>query len=470
MQYISTRGQAPNLSFDDALMAGLARDGGLYIPKTLPHFSYKDWQKMRCLPYQELATKIMQSLAGTDSILNAYFYDYYCQAYRHFDHHAIVPLTQYHHHHYILELFHGNSYAFKDMALQPLGLFFDHLLKARKQRKTIIGATSGDTGSAAMEAFKNCDSVDVFILFPKGRVSNIQQRQMTTINKAHMHAIAIDGSFDDCQDLVKAVFNDHHFCDEVNLGAVNSINWGRIASQIIYYCYAALQLGAPERNNIAFCVPSGNFGNIYAGYCAYKMGLPIKKLISASNHNDILYRFFNYNDMRLEDVTPSYSPSMDIQISSNFERLLYELCDNDGQKTCDYINQLRQSGQMHLDDMMFQQCQNLFAGTKCNDDETLSIIKKIYDETGDIIDPHTAIGIAGGCEFLDNAEQEITMVTLATAHPAKFNNIVEKALGFLPDLPKNLHDLLDRKEYYHDMTNDTALLKQYIKDNMTQIT
>lgn len=461
MRYISTRGKATPLSFDDAVMAGLASDGGLYIPEKFPSFSHQEWQGMVSLSYSELAATIMQRLGG-DSILLPNWRNYYDDAYQDFTHKAILPLRQYDHNHYILELFHGNSFAFKDMALQPLGIFFNQLLKQRGTRQTIIGATSGDTGAAAMEAFKHSDNVDVFILFPNGRVSDVQRRQMTTIDQPHIHALAIDGTFDDCQDLVKALFNDHDFAQKVNLAAVNSINWGRIASQIIYYCYAALQLGAPNKR-IGFCVPSGNFGNIYAGYCAYKMGLPIAKLVTASNHNNILYRFFRDNDMRLEQVKPSHSPSMDIQISSNFERLLYDLCDCDGEKTTNYIHNLRKNGDMALDSKLYRECRQLFDGTYCDDAQTLAEVKRHYDETGIVIDPHSAIGVAGGREILaQENNDDMVMVSIATAHPAKFNDAIDQALGFTPPLPQALEEMQHKQENIINMANNADKLKELI--------
>ena len=450
LRYISTRGDAPALGFEDVLLTGLARDGGLYLPETWPTFSATEISAMAGLSYPELALRVMTPFVG-DEIPEAEFAALINEAYSVFDHKAVAPLRQLDHDEWLMELFHGPTLAFKDFALQLLGRLLDRTLTNRGARATIVGATSGDTGSAAIEACRDRDAIDIFILHPKGRVSEVQRRQMTTVMSANVHNIAIEGTFDDCQAMVKAMFNNHEFRDEIKLSAVNSINWARVMAQIVYYFHAAVALGSPHRE-VTFSVPTGNFGDVFAGYCARQMGLPIDQLIVATNRNDILARFFQTGSYAKGTVSPTMSPSMDIQVSSNFERLLFDMEDRDGARIRALMGALDQSGEFDIDADRLAESQKLFTGLAIDEEETLEVIRQITETTGVAIDPHSAIGVAAARRVRRNPASPL--VSLATAHTAKFPDAVEKATGVRPELPARLADLMDRPERYDVLPND----------------
>ena len=459
MKYISTRGQAPALGFCDTMLAGLAGDGGLYVPETWPQFTPAVIAALAGKPYAEAAFSVIRPFIGgeiDDDALAAI-----CDgAYAEFRHPAVVPLTQLGPSEWVLELFHGPTLAFKDVAMQLLARLMDHVLAERGSRVTIVGATSGDTGAAAIEAFRGRDNVDVFILFPEGRVSPIQQRQMTTVDAGNVHALAVKGTFDDCQDQVKAMFNDLAFRDAMNLSAVNSINWARIMAQIVYYFVAGVALGAPDRA-VAFSVPSGNFGNVFAAYGAGRMGLPVAQLIVGSNKNDILTRFFESGSMKITGVSPTISPSMDIQVSSNFERLLYDVLDGDGAQVRRVMQSFRQSGEFAVSPEQLQRLRRLFDAQRYDDAQTGREIAARLEAAGELLDPHTAIATAAA---RDEARPEISaVVALATAHAAKFPDAVEKASGHRPELPARLADLYEREERCVSLPNDLVALQDYIR-------
>ena len=376
MHYISTRGEAPALAFDDVLLTGLARDGGLYVPESWPQFSVADLEAMRAFSYSDLACRIMTPFLG-GTIPEEDFAEMVAEAYASFESEDVVPMVDMGDGQWLMELFHGPTLAFKDVALQLLGRLFDYVLQKRGERVTIVGATSGDTGSAAIEACKDREAIDIFMLYPFGRVSEVQQRQMTTVTSTNVHNVAIEGTFDDCQDLVKACFNDLPFRDEVNLSAVNSINWARIMAQIVYYFRAGLMLGTPEKS-IGFTVPTGNFGNIYAGYAAHLMGLSVEQFVVASNRNDILFRFFEKNAMEMEMVVPTLSPSMDIQVSSNFERLLFDLLDRDGAKVSHAMTEFRDSGKLTIAETVWEKSRERFDACRIDDVITTAVIDRVY--------------------------------------------------------------------------------------------
>mgnify|MGYP002713022265 CR=1 FL=1 len=459
MRYISTRGKAPELDFDNVLLAGLARDGGLYVPAEWPKLTADDLKSFRGLAYDEIATRVMYPFVA-GCIPEDDFATLVAQAYAGFDHDAVCPMKQLDPNAWVMELFHGPTLAFKDVALQLLGRLFDYVLSKRGERVTIAGATSGDTGSAAIEACRDRDTIDIYILHPHNRTSEVQRRQMTTVMAPNVHNIAIDGTFDDCQDLVKAMFNDQPFRDEVNLSAVNSINWARIMAQIVYYIYAGVSLGAPDRG-ITVSVPTGNFGNVFAGYAAREMGLPVDQFIIGSNSNDILTRFFQDNDMTAGDVVPTLSPSMDIQVSSNFERLLFDLMDRDGEAVNDMLQQFRASGRMPLEKARWEKACELFSAHRLDDSETLAAIGAIYQSSGELVDPHTAVGIVSG--WLQRRDPASPLVCMATAHPAKFPKAVEDATGVFPHLPKHLADLYDREERMSILSNSVDAVQSEIR-------
>ncbi len=461
IRYISTRGQAPVLGFEDVLLAGLARDGGLYVPDRWPSLSAGDLRSFRGLDYATLAAELMQPFIAR-AVPESDFAAMTASAYRHFGHPEVAPLVPLGANEHLLELFHGPTFAFKDFALQLVGPVFDYVLKRRGERITILGATSGDTGSAAIAALAGRESVDVFILHPKGRVSDIQRLQMTTVDAANIHNIAIEGTFDDCQDLVKAAFNDLALRDALKLSAVNSINWARVAAQIVYYVWAALKLGAPLRE-VAFAVPTGNFGNVYAGYAARQMGLPIAQLIVGSNRNDILTRFFEDRSMEMRAVEPSLSPSMDIQVSSNFERLLFDLLGRDGARVAAGMAEFRRTGRLAVDDAAWQKARAIFSAARFGDEETLDWIRRIRDETGRVVDPHSAIGIAAG--RARRRDPAVPLIALATAHPAKFGGAVKRAIGAEPPLPPALADLAKRREHCVMLPNSAPQLFDYLRQN-----
>jgi threonine synthase len=459
MRYISTRGQAPARDFAEVLLTGLADDGGLFMPETWPHFSPADWRAMRGLSYPELVARVMCPFVGTSiafETLSAICRD----AYAGFDHPAVAPLVQLETHLFAQELFHGPTLAFKDMAMQVLGLLFEHVLTERNARVTIVGATSGDTGSAAIEACANRDRIDIVILHPHERTSLVQRRQMTTALAPNVGNVAIEGTFDDCQDLVKALFADVPFRTEMNLSAVNSINWARIAAQIPYYVAAALALGAPDRE-VAFSVPTGNFGNVLAAWAARRMGLPVARLIVGSNRNDILTRFLENNDMSMVPVEPSLSPSMDIQVSSNFERLLFELFDRDPTTTADAMRGFRSTGRMAVPDTAWHRVRTVFHGFRLDDPGTEAEIRRLHDVCGYLADPHSAIGIAAARAH--PPAHGVATVAMATAHPAKFPDAIEQAIGIRPELPPRLAGLMTRPERFTVLPNDLAAVEANVR-------
>jgi threonine synthase len=460
VKYVSTRGQAPILDFDQVLLAGLARDGGLYVPESWPHFSTLDIRSLRGLSYPQVAAKIIEPfVAGclTPDEIGALCQDTYGA----FSHPAVAPLTQMAPDRWLLELFHGPTLAFKDYALQLVGRLFDHVLKKRGEHVTIVGATSGDTGSAALESCRDRDCIKIVILHPKGRVSEVQRRQMTTILSANVRNLAVDGTFDDCQNIVKTLFNDHQFRDEFNLSAVNSINWARIMAQIAYYFWAAVALGAPDRP-VAFSVPTGNFGNVFAGYAAMRMGLPISQLVVGSNRNDILTRFFETGSMTASGVVPTLSPSMDIQVSSNFERLMWEFLGRDGAATAQLLTEFNRSGIMSLPAPAWTAMTSLFQAYRFDDQATQAIMRQTYEQTGQILDPHSAIGY--GAALASRPMPGIPLISLATAHPAKFPDAVKAATGIHPALPSHLSDLLTRPERMDGIAADCSHIKDYVRN------
>jgi threonine synthase len=459
MKYLSTRGAAPALSFDEVLLTGLAEDGGLYLPESWPQLGPEEIRGFAGLDYGEVAFRVARPFVA-GAIPDPELRDIYAAAYAGFDHAAVAPLKQLDRKTWLLELFHGPTLAFKDFALQALGRMFDYLLAQRGERVTIVGATSGDTGSAAIEACRDRARIDIFILHPRGRVSEVQRRQMTTVPSDNVHNIAVDGSFDDCQDLVKAMFNDAAFRAEMKLSAVNSINWARIVSQIAYYFAAAAALGAPERE-VSFAVPSGNFGNVFSGYAARRMGLPVRRLLVGSNHNDILARTFASGTMSMAEVQPTLSPSMDIQVSSNFERLLFELFERDGSKVADTLARFRASGSVDLGETAWRRAREVFDGHRLDDPETLAEMARLHRETGELIDPHSAIGVATARAKQDGSG--VPVIALATAHPAKFPDAVEKACGVRPALPPRLADLLEREERCAAVENDLAAVQAHVR-------
>ena len=459
MRYVSTRGQAPVRDFRGVLLAGLAEDGGLYMPETWPRFSPDDLRSLRGLPYPALAARVMQPFVG-DAIPYATLLRICEDAYAGFGSPAVVPLVQIDTNLWVQELFHGPTLAFKDMAMQVLGRLFDHVLEAAGQRVTIVGATSGDTGSAAIEACAGRERIDIVILHPQGRTSEVQRRQMTTVLAPNVTNVAVEGSFDDCQDLVKAMFNDLPFRSEMALSAVNSINWARIAAQIPYYIAGGLALGAPDRD-IAFSVPTGNFGNVLAAWAARQMGLPVARLLVGANRNDILARFFVANDMTMQPVEPSLSPSMDIQVSSNFERLLFELLDRDPAATARVMTDFRASGRMAVPQAGWQRAAALFQGFTLDDPGTLAEIRRLHAACGYLADPHTAVGIAAARALTGDAATPI--IAMATAHPAKFPDAMQMATGMRPPLPTRMADLYERPERLTRAPNDLAEIQALVR-------
>ncbi|HBF30257.1 threonine synthase [Rhizobium sp.] len=458
MDFISTRGEAPTLGFCDALLAGLARDGGLYLPKTWPKFSKREIKALRGKSYQEVAFAVLKPFVEGD-IADDAMRSMINDAYATFRHPAIAPLVQTGPNSYILELFHGTTLAFKDVAMQLLGRLMDHVLRERGQRATIVGATSGDTGGAAIDAFAGLANVDVFILFPHGKVSPVQQRQMTTSKADNVRALAVEGNFDDCQNLVKAMFNHAAFRDEVKLSGVNSINWARIMAQVVYYFTSALSLGGPDRK-ISFTVPTGNFGDIFAGYVAREMGLPIDKLVIATNDNDILARTLKTGRYEMKGVKATTSPSMDIQISSNFERLLFEVSGRDAGEIRSQMAGLAQSGAFEIKPEAMKEIKKLFRAGRATEKDVAKTIKDTLAATGYLLDPHTACGVAVAAKY---EKPQSPMVTLATAHPAKFPAAVKSASGIDPALPTWLSDLMDREERFDILASDLGVVEGFIR-------
>lgn len=463
MKYISTRGGETAQSFTDVLLKGLASDGGLFIPEKWPSLSEKTLNDLNGTSYIDIAQAVTAPFIGND-IAPDMMKRIFTETYRgEFKHSCVAPLVQIDQNIWIMELFHGPTLAFKDYALQVLGRLFDHVLSERGERVTIVGATSGDTGSAAIEACKGCKNIDIFILHPEGRTSEVQRRQMTTIDAPNVHNIALDGNFDDCQNLVKAMFNDTKFRRDMNLSAVNSINWARIMSQIIYYFSAALSLGAPTRK-VSFAVPTGNFGNVYAAYAARQMGLPIENLIIGSNRNDILTRFFETGTMTGEEVEPSLSPSMDIQISSNFERYLCDLLGRDTANITALMDEFKDTGSFSVSDAQIAQARDEFDAYACDDEQTKQVMANCYQKTGYILDPHTAVGL--GAAMQAKRETSTPLIALACAHPAKFPDAVESAIGLRPELPPHLADLYDRKEHVTSLSNDLVTVQDFVRSNV----
>ena len=457
MEYISTRGQAPNLDFEHATLAGLASDGGLYLPDKWPCLSADDIRALQNKNYPELAAAIIGLFAG-QSIGAEEMDRLASNAYGNFSHDAIVPLKQLDDKLFFMELFHGPTLAFKDLSLQMLGQLFQYFLEKNQGARTIVGATSGDTGSAAIAGLRGLSAITLFMLHPRGRVSEVQRRQMTTVQDENIHNLAVDGTFDDCQNLVKALFNDAEFRRRHSLSAVNSINWARIAAQVVYYFHAALQLGAPDRA-LNFAVPTGNFGNAFAGYVAKRMGLPIRRLIIGSNSNDILTRFFECGVMEKTDVTPTLSPSMDIQVSSNFERYLFELLAHDSGQLRRIMASFNGYGKFKIDQSLLQKAQRIFGAYRMDDQQIKTDINQIYQSSGEIIDPHSIIGISAARAF---AEADVPTVALGTAHPAKFPRAIKLATGIDVALPARLGDLMTMEEKVENVDNNLESIKTRI--------
>jgi len=456
MRYVSTRGSAPELGFADAMLAGLATDGGLYVPDEWPALP-SSWVDAPTRGYVPTAVDVMWPFV--DGVVErSEFESIVAESYAGFDDDAVAPLRDLGDGLWLLELFHGPTLAFKDVALQLLGRLMDHELARRAQRVTVLGATSGDTGSAAIEALRDRSAIDVVILHPAGRVSDVQRRQMTTVDASNVHNVAIDGTFDDCQDLVKAAFGRAELRARFDLAAVNSINWARVMAQVVYYVTAAAQLGGG--GPVAFAVPTGNFGNVFAGYGALRMGLPIDQLVIGSNRNDILSRFFTTGSMEITEVHPTLSPSMDIQVSSNLERLLFELNGRDGAALAELMLAFRAEGSVTVPADQLQRVSEVFDAARLDDEGTVAVIRELAETTGVTVDPHTAVGIAAARACRRDAM--VPMVALATAHPAKFPDAVELATGERPGLPDRLADLFDRPEHLTSLPNDLDLLVDFL--------
>lgn len=459
--YVSTRGDAPHLRFDDVTLAGLARDGGLYVPQAVPSLSREDCDNLLHQSYVEAAWRVLLPFAVPDidakdlgQLLRA--------AYASFETPEVAPLRRLEDGHYLLELFHGPTFAFKDVALQFLGRLFAHILSRRGERVTIVGATSGDTGSAAIAAFAGLPNVDIVILHPKGRVSDVQRRQMTTVLAANVHNVAVEGDFDDCQRLVKEMFGDAAFRDDMKLSAINSINWARIAAQVVYYVTASLKVRDMTGAAPAFVVPTGNFGNIYAGYVARQMGAPVARLVAATNRNDILYRFFATGQMKRHAVEPSLSPSMDIQVASNFERLLFDLFNRRGDAVAETMRHFQGGGPFRLDTGLMDGLRHVFGSGRCDDEQTLAVIADVHKAQGLMLDPHTAVGVHVARQYRQRYPAQ-PVVTLATAHAAKFPDAVRRATGVVPEAPAALARIMDMPERCDSLPADLAVLQAHVR-------
>ena len=459
MKYISTRGNSPALSFEDTMLTGLAPDGGLYVPETVPVLGAADIAAMEGESYEDIAFRVMRPFVG-DTFTDDEFRTLIAKAYAGFEHVCRAPVKQVGDGLWMAELFHGPTLAFKDFAMQLIGQMFQHVLTRRGERITIVGATSGDTGSAAIEAFKGLDNVDVCILYPHGRVSEVQRRQMTTPDEANVHALAVDGTFDDCQRHLKDMFADHSFRDDVRLAAVNSINWARVMAQVVYYFSTAVALGAPTRR-VSFCVPTGNFGDIFAGFIAKEMGLPIDRLVIATNQNDILHRCLQTGAYTKAGVRPSISPSMDIEVSSNFERALFWAHGRDGAAVAGLMNDLNGTGSFSISDNAMADLKAHYDSGMADEATTKATITRTLAQSSEVVCPHTAVGLHVASEV---AVQQTPMITLATAHPAKFPAAVEQATGYHPALPKRMADLYDRSERVTRVANDLGALQNAIKE------
>ena len=458
MRYISTRGQAPALSFEEVVLTGLAPDGGLYVPETYPQMSKQEIADLAGLPYHEVAFRVMRPYIG-DCIDEVTLRAILKATYASFNHDAVAPLKQLGNNHFLLELFHGPTLAFKDVALQLLGRLLDHFLVKRGERGVIMGATSGDTGSAAIEGCKPCEQVDIFILHPHNRVSEVQRRQMTCVLAPNVHNLAVEGDFDDCQAMVKASFGDQSFLNGQRLIAVNSINWARIMAQIVYYFTSAVAVGSPHRE-VSFSVPSANFGDVFAGYVARKMGLPIRQLIVATNANDILHRTLHDNDFSKKKLEPTLAPSMDIVVSSNFERLLFDLYEQDGAAVASLLEDF-QNQATQLDPKAWAKAQEVFASLALDDATILEVIADAFERTGELLDPHTATGYLAAQKC--SVDPSIPVITLATAHPAKFEEAIIKA-GFTEGaaLPEHMAGLLEREERYTVLPADLKAVQAHL--------
>ncbi|MGB6057578.1 MAG: threonine synthase [Microthrixaceae bacterium] len=465
MKYVSTRGRAEVLGFADVLLAGLASDGGLYLPETWPQLPNLD--DLAGLSYPEVAIEVMWPFVEGE-IDRADFERIVTESYSVFDDDRVCPVvplgtTESGADVWLLELFRGPTLAFKDVALQLVGRLFDHVLTQRGERACILGATSGDTGSAAIESVRDRDHIDIFVLFPDGRVSDVQRRQMSTIDAENVHAVAVDGTFDDCQDLVKAAFADEEFRKEVGLSAVNSINWARVMAQIVYYVTAHLEV-APDHGPVTFSVPTGNFGNILAGWAAKQMGLPVDRLLVASNSNDILTRFFTTGTMEIREVVPTTSPSMDIQVSSNLERLLFEVLDRDGAAVADLMGRFRSDGTVSVSEGHLRRLGEEFDATRIDGESAAGVIRDVHQRRGMIIDPHTSVAVAAAEQT--NGDPSVPVIALATADPAKFPDAVEMAIGIRPPLPPRLSDLFDRPERITKVEGNLAAVESLIRDRL----
>ena len=461
MKYISTRGKAPALSFGDVLLAGLANDGGLYVPETLPSYSKEEIASWASLSYQELAFKVMWPFVEGEIPEDA-FKTMIDEAYAGFTHTSIAPMVEVGKNEWILELFRGPTLAFKDFALQLLGRLMDYVLAERQEKLVILGATSGDTGSAAIEGCRHSEHLDIFILHPFERVSEVQRRQMTTVIDNNVFNIAVKGNFDDCQGMVKSSFADQSFLKGAKLGAVNSINWARIMAQIVYYFSSALSVGAPHRK-VSFSVPTGNFGDIFAGYLAKKMGLPIDQLVVATNQNDILHRVIAENDMSRQALNKTLSPSMDIMVSSNFERLLFDAHERNGAELDELMARFNQ-GDISLKDSAWSFVKSHFDSYKVDDERTCAVISEVFADTQYLLDPHTAIGLEAARQCWK--DKAVPMITLATAHPVKFPEAVEKAGCESPSLPAHMANLFEREESYSVIENDLAAVQSFVAENI----
>lgn len=458
MRYVSTRGEAPTLDFVEVMLAGLARDGGLYVPETWPSVMNETIAGLAGRPYAEVAVEVMRPFVG-DSISEADLSRMAREAYGSFRHPATAPLVQLGDNLFVLELFHGPTLAFKDLAMQLVSRLMDHVLQKRGERTTIVVATSGDTGGAAVEAFRGRSQVDVVVLYPHGRISDVQRRMMTSAPDNNVHALAIEGNFDDCQALVKAMFNHHAFRDQVRLSGVNSINWARVLAQVVYYFTAAVALGAPHRK-VAFTVPTGNFGDVYAGYVASRMGLPIDRLVVATNVNDILVRTLSTGDYEIRDVMATTSPSMDIQVSSNFERLLFETCGRDAKTVRALMGSLAQSRRFTVPAEALKQMRALFTADRASEQESAATIRAWMKEAGYCADPHTAVALAVAEK--EARDPSVPMVVLSTAHPAKFPDAVAAACGVTPGLPDWLADLPGRPERVTVLPADQGQIEKFV--------
>ena len=458
MRYVSTRGEAPSLDFVDVMLAGLARDGGLYVPERWPVLDRATIESFAGKPYAEVAVEVIRPFVG-GGMTEADLARMTREAYGDFHHPAVAPLTELNPNLFVLELFHGPTLAFKDLAMQLVARLMDHVLHQRAERTTIVVATSGDTGGAAIEAFRGRAQADVVVLFPQGRISDVQRRMMTTAPETNVHALAIEGTFDDCQALVKAMFNHHAFRDRVRLSGVNSINWARVVAQAVYYFTSAVALGGPHRK-IAFTVPTGNFGDVYAGYVAFRMGLPIDRLVVATNVNDILVRTFATGAYEVRDVMATTSPSMDIQVSSNFERLLFDAYGRDAPAVRALMGSLAQSGRFMVSAQALKELRSLFTADRADEQECAAEIRAWMREADYCVDPHTAVALAVAEK--ETRDPSVPMVVLSTAHPAKFPDAVKAACGFVPALPDRLADLAKRKERITVLPADQAAVERYV--------